>query len=76
MDRQHIINLLREAVESWMNKLRAIWRIIRSEHFYLITADKKLTCDNMKSKGSDDYTISGLIQYYWNTYWKRIAHQY
>ena len=58
-----------------MNKLKAIYRIIISKHFYLITADKKLNCDQIKSN-TDDYTLSGMIQLYWNLYWKSIAHKY
>lgn len=58
-----------------MNKLKAIYRIIISKHFYLITADKKLNCDQTKSN-TDDYTISGMIQLYWKSYWENIAHKY
>lgn len=58
-----------------MNKLKAIYKIIISKHFYLITADKKLNCEQTKSN-TDDYTISGMIQLYWNLYWKIIAHKY
>ena len=25
---------------------------------------------------TDDYTISGMIQLYWNLYWGSIAHKY
>lgn len=58
-----------------MNKLKAIYRIIISKHFYLITSDKKLNCEQTKSN-TDDYTISEMIQLYWNLYWKSIAHKY
>ena len=58
-----------------MNKLKAIWKIIISKHFYLITADKKLNCVQTKSN-TDDYTISGMIQLYWKSYWESIAHKY
>ena len=57
-----------------MNKLKAIYRIIFSKHFYLITADKKLNTEQLKSKNTDDYTLSGMIQLYWSLYWKTIAH--
>lgn len=56
-----------------MNKLKAIYRIIISKHFYLITADKSLYCNQTKSN-TDDYTISGMIQLYLESYWKNIAH--
>lgn len=58
-----------------MNKLKAIWKIICSKHFYLIIADKKLNCEQAKSN-TDDYTISGMIQLYWDLHWESIAHQY
>ena len=57
-----------------MNKLKAIYRIIISKHFYLITTDKKLYCEQTKSN-TDDYTISGMIQLYWESYWKNIANK-
>lgn len=56
-----------------MNKLKAIYRIIRSRHFYLITADKELNTEQLKSKNTDDYTLSGMIQLYWSLYWKNIV---
>ena len=56
-----------------MNKLKAIYRIIVSKHFYLITADKKLNCEQTRSS-TDDYTISGMIQLYWKSYWESIAY--
>ena len=56
-----------------MNKLKAIYRIIFSKHFYLITADKELNTEQLKSKNSDDYTLSGMIQLYWSLYWKNIV---
>lgn len=59
-----------------MSKLKAIWRIICSKHFYLITANKKLGTEQLKSKNTDDYKMSGMIQYYWELYWKSIAHKY
>ena len=58
-----------------MNKLKAIWKIIISKHFYLITADKKLNCVQTKSN-TDDYTISRMIQLYLKSYWESIAHKY
>lgn len=58
-----------------MNKLKAIWRIIFSKHFYLITADKKLNSKQTKSN-TDDYIISEMIQLYWNLYWKSVAPKY
>ena len=58
-----------------MNKLKAIWKIICSKHFYLITADKKLNCDETQSN-TDDYTISGMIQLYWKSNWESIAYKY
>ena len=57
-----------------MNKLKAIYRIIISKHFYLITADKSLYCEQIKSN-TNDYTISGMIQLYWESYWKSIANK-
>lgn len=57
-----------------MNKLKAIYRIIISKHFYLITADKKLNCKQTKSN-TDNYTISGMIQLYWKSYWESITHK-
>jgi hypothetical protein len=59
-----------------MNKLKAIWRIICSKHFYLITADKNLSTEQLKSKNTDDYTLCGMIQLYWDLYWKNIPHKY
>ena len=59
-----------------MNKLKAIWRIICSKHFYLITADDKLDCDEMYTKNTDEYKLSGMIQLYWKSYWESIAHKY
>ena len=58
-----------------MNKLKAIWRIICSKHFYLITTDKELNSEQTKSN-TDDYIISGMIQLYWNLYWKSVTHKY
>lgn len=58
-----------------MNKLKAIYKIIFSKHFYLITADKELNSEQTKSN-TDDYTISGMIQLYWSLYWKSVAHKY
>lgn len=59
-----------------MNKIKAICRIICSKHFYLITADKKLSTEQLKSKNTDDYTVSGMLQLYWELYWKSVAHKY
>jgi len=59
-----------------MNKLKAICRIICSKHFYLIITNKKLGTEQLKSKNTDDYKMSGMIQYYWELYWKSIAHKY
>lgn len=55
-----------------MNKLKAIWRIIRSEHFYLITADKTLLCNETKSDKSDQPTIAKMIQLEWMSFWKGV----
>lgn len=55
-----------------MNKLKAIWRIICSEHFYLITANHGLQCKEMKSKNSDNYTIASFIHLYWEIFYKAI----
>ena len=57
-----------------MNKLKAIYWIIISKHFYLITADKSLYCEQTKSN-TDNYTISGMIQLYWKLYWESIANK-
>ena len=59
-----------------MSKIKAIWKIICSKHFYLITSDKKLSTEQLKSKNIDDYTLSGMIQLYWELYWKNIACKY
>ena len=59
-----------------MNKLKAIYRIIFSKHFYLITADKELNTEQLKSKNTDDYTLSGMIQLYWSLYWKNIVNNF
>lgn len=53
-----------------MNKLKAIWRIIRCDHFYLITSDSKYNCRDMKSTKTDFYTISQFIHLYWNGFYK------
>ena len=59
-----------------MDKIKAIWRIICSKHFYLITADSEMNCKEMHTKNTDEYQISGMIQLYWNFYWKGIATKY
>ena len=55
-----------------MNKLKAIWKIIKSEHFYLITADKYLLCGETKSEKTDQVTISKMIQLEWVSFWKGV----
>ena len=55
-----------------MNKLKAIWRIICSKHFYLITANHEFQCEDMKSKNTDSYTISSFIHLYWGCFYKGI----
>lgn len=55
-----------------MNKLKAIWKIIKSKHFYLITADKYLLCSETKSEKTDQVTISKMIQLEWTSFWKGI----
>lgn len=53
-----------------MKKLKAIWKIIKSEHFYLITADKYLLCDETRSDKTDQVTIAKMIQLEWVSFWK------
>jgi len=55
-----------------MNKLKAIWKIIKCEHFYLITANKDLLCSETKSNKSDQATISKMIQLEWVSFWKGV----
>jgi len=55
-----------------MNKLKAIWKIIKSEHFYLITSDKQLLCSDIYSKNSDKVTISKMIHLEWMAFWKGV----
>ena len=55
-----------------MNKLKAIWKIIKSEHFYLITSDKQLLCSDIYSKNSDKVTISKMIHLEWMGFWKGV----
>jgi hypothetical protein len=55
-----------------MNKLKAIWKIIKSEHFYLITADKYLLCSETRSNKTDYTTISKMIQLVWVSFWKGV----
>lgn len=55
-----------------MNKLKAIWKIIKSEHFYLITADKYLLCSETRSNKTDYATISKMIQLEWSSFWKGV----
>ena len=55
-----------------MNKLKAIWKLIRSEHFYLITADKELSCNETKSNKTDQPTIAKMIALYWVCFWKGV----
>lgn len=55
-----------------MNKLKAIWKIIKSNHFYLITSDKQLLCSDIYSKNSDQVTISKMIQLEWMAFWKGV----
>jgi hypothetical protein len=55
-----------------MDKFKAIWKIIKSEHFYLITADKKLYCSEISSKKTEQPTISKMIALFWGTFWKGV----
>ena len=55
-----------------MNKLKAIWRIICSKHFYLITSDESLTCKDIRSNNTDSYTVSSFIHLYWNAFYKGV----
>jgi hypothetical protein len=55
-----------------MSKLKAIWKIIKSEHFYLITADKYLLCSETRSNKTDYTTISKMIQLVWVSFWKGV----
>ena len=47
-----------------MNKLKAIWKIIWTKHFYLITADENLNCNETQSN-TNVYTIYMMINKYW-----------
>lgn len=55
-----------------MNKLKAIWKIIKSEHFYLITANKELSCNEIHSDETNQVTIAQMIALYWATFWKGV----
>jgi len=55
-----------------MDKIKAIYRIICSKHFYLITTDNEMNCKEIHTKNTDEYQISSMIQLYWNFYWKGI----
>ena len=55
-----------------MNKIKAILRIICSKHFYLITANRRLQCEQIKSKNSDNYTIASFINLYWEFFYRTI----
>jgi len=55
-----------------MSKLKAIWKIIKSKHFYLITADKALLCSETRSEKTDQVIISKMIQLEWVSFWKGV----
>lgn len=55
-----------------MNKLKAIWEIIKSKHFYLITADTNLLCNETRSDKTDQVIISKMIQLEWVSFWKGV----
>lgn len=55
-----------------MDKLRAIWKIIRCKHFYLITADKNLLCTEERSMRTKQATIASMIQLEWVPFWKNV----
>lgn len=43
-----------------MSKLKAIWKIIKSEHFYLITIDKDLLCSETRSNKAVAFGVNAL----------------
>lgn len=55
-----------------MKKLKAIFRILCSDHFYLITANGGLQTEEIWESCAKDenYTISTMIFLYWNAFWK------
>lgn len=53
-------------------KIKAIFRIICSKHFYLITADKNFLCKDLKSENTDQYSISKFLQLYWVGFYKGV----
>ena len=55
-----------------MNKIKAIWRIITSDHFYLITSDANFNCKDIRSEKTDQYTISSFLQLYWSGFYKGV----
>ena len=55
-----------------MSKLKAIWEIIKSKHFYLITADTNLLCNETRSDKTDQVIISKMIQLEWISFWKHV----
>ena len=55
-----------------MNKFKASWKLIRSKHFYLITANEYLVCNESISDKTDQVTISKMIALEWETFWKGV----
>ena len=54
-----------------MKKLKAIWRIICSDNFYLITANGGLHTEEIwDTTDKTNYTISAMIHLYWQAFWK------
>ena len=55
-----------------IKKFKAIWRIIYSDHFYLITANGSLQIEEIwDTTNKTNYTISAVIHLYWQVFWKR-----
>ena len=52
-----------------MNNLKAIYRIICSDHFYLITANGGLQIEEIcDTTNKTNYTISAMIHLYWQAF--------
>ena len=55
-----------------MSKFKAICEILKCKHFYLITADQNLICNEERSTKSDLVTIAKMIALEWNPFWKNV----
>ena len=54
-----------------MNKLKAIWRILDSDHFYLLTANNNLQITETHSN-TDQYTLSTFLHLEWMSHYKGV----